>query len=52
MTIKELYDWAVENEIEDYELKNIFYNDKEESYQTYWFTVDDEAGIIFTDFEC
>lgn len=51
MTIKEFYEWAVQNNAEDYELVNYGYEGKGR-YDEHNFAIDHEEHEVYSEFEC
>lgn len=51
MTIKEFYEWAVKNGIEDYKMVNWYWNG-EGDYSVEDWKINEEGKEVFTNFEC
>lgn len=51
LSIKDLYNWAVENGVEDYALVNYYYDGKG-NYAVDDFEIDREEKEVYSNFEC
>lgn len=52
MTIKEFYEWAVENGIEDYEMKNDDYDPEGYAYTPEDWVIEKSTKSVWTSWEC